>query len=176
MDVPVRMTGVLEPRGGWRAERCTIARSVEVLSTRSMFLLVREAFYGATRFEQFVNRTGLSEPVAASRLRELVDHGILEREPYQQPGERTRQGYGLTPKGQDLFPVLVALMQWGNRWIDEDGGPVELRHRDCGSEVTAELRCSAGHPVAPGQLDLGVRPTEPPEERPNPDAQSGSAR
>lgn len=161
MAAPVRMTGVLEPRAGWTAEQCTIARSIEVLSTRSVFLLLREAFYGATRFDEFVTRTGLSEPVTADRLRALVDHGILERESYQDPGQRARQAYVLTTKGEDLFPVLVALMQWGDRWIDDRGGPVELRHRGCDQEVGAELRCRDGHRVAPGELDLAARPPAP---------------
>jgi DNA-binding PadR family transcriptional regulator len=83
-----------------------------------------------------------------------VGEGLLEREDYRDPGQRTRQRYKLTDKGADLFPVLAALMQWGNRWLDERGGPVELRHRECGEPVAVELRCAAGHRVEPGELDL----------------------
>ena len=92
--------------------------------------------------------------MAAARLRELVDDGLLEREDYREPGQRTRQRYRLTEKGEDLLPVLVALMQWGDRWLDERGGPVELRHSDCGEPVRAQLRCAAGHPVTPDELSL----------------------
>src|SRR5579859_8079706 len=145
MPSALRMTGSLDPRGAWTADRCTIARALDVVSTRSAFLILREAFYGTTRFDDFASRVGISEPVAAARLRELVDHGLLERENYREPGQRTRQEYRLSEKGAELFPALVALMQWGDRWLDESGGPVELRHRGCGERVTVELRCQAGH-------------------------------
>jgi DNA-binding HxlR family transcriptional regulator len=157
MDHTLRMTGRLEPRGSWTANRCTIARSLDVITTRSAFLILREAFYGTTRFDDFAQRVGISEPVVASRLRELVDHGLLEREDYREPGQRTRQRYRLTEKGADLFPALVALMQWGDRWLDDRGGPVELRHRGCGKRVALELRCGSGHTVSPEELDLAAR-------------------
>jgi DNA-binding HxlR family transcriptional regulator len=157
MEETVQMTGRLEPRSAWKADRCTIARTLEVLPTRSAFLILREAFYGTTRFADFAERVGISEPVAAARLRELVERGLLQREDYREPGQRTRQSYRLTARGAELFPVLVALMQWGDRWLDEDGGPVELRHRGCGEPVEVQLRCRTGHPVEPGDLDLSLR-------------------
>ncbi|HTP23973.1 MAG TPA: helix-turn-helix domain-containing protein [Solirubrobacteraceae bacterium] len=153
----VRLTGVLEPREGWTAERCTIAKAVEVVSTRSAMLILREAFYGTTRFDEFAERVGISEPVTAARLRELVDEGLLEREDYREPGQRTRQQYRLTEKGAELFPVLAALMQWGDRWLDERGGPIELIHRDCGETVGVEVRCGAGHLVETGEIDIARR-------------------
>jgi DNA-binding HxlR family transcriptional regulator len=156
MEHALRMTGSLEPRGAWTADRCTIAAALDVIATRSAFLILREAFYGTTRFDEFAERVGISEPVAAARLRELVDHGLLERQDYREPGQRTRQCYLLTEKGADLFPALVALKQWGDRWLDERGGAVELRHRDCGEQVAVELRCAVGHDVGPGELDLAV--------------------
>jgi DNA-binding HxlR family transcriptional regulator len=158
MEHTLRMTGKLEPRGSWTADRCTIARSLEEIPTRSAFLILREAFYGTTRFDDFAERVGISEPVTAARLRELVDDGLLEREDYREPGQRTRQRYRLTEKGADLFPVLVALMQWGDRWLDERGGPVQYLHRDCGEPVTLSLRCAAGHEVSSEELDLARRP------------------
>src|SRR2546430_2284069 len=117
MEAAVRMTGSLELREGWTADRCTIAKALDVVSTRSAFLILREAFYGTTRFDDFAERVGISEPVTATRLRELVDEGLLEREDYREPGQRTRQRYRLTEKGADLLPALAALMQWGNRWL-----------------------------------------------------------
>src|ERR1700739_3854295 len=156
MDATLQMTGALEPRSAWRAERCPIAKALDVVSTRSAFLILREAFYGTTRFDDFAERAQISEPVAAARLRELVDDGLLEREDYRDPGQRTRQRYRLTEKGADLFPVLAALMQWGNRWLDDRGGPVELRHRDCGEPIEVQLTCAAGHVVGPDDLDLAV--------------------
>jgi DNA-binding HxlR family transcriptional regulator len=152
---PVRMTGRLDPRDSWSAGAgCTVAKSVELLSTRSAFLVMREAFYGATRFEEFVRRAELSEVTASARLRELVEHGLLELDPYQEPGQRTRQRYLLTEKGADLFPVIVSLMQWGNRWLSDTGGPAELLHRGCGAVVSTQLRCEHGHTVDLSDLDL----------------------
>ncbi|MBV9817317.1 MAG: helix-turn-helix transcriptional regulator [Solirubrobacterales bacterium] len=128
------------------------------MSTRTAFLLLREAFYGAHRFEEFVQRTEVSEPVAAARLRELVEHGLMERVPYQDPGQRTRSGYRLTQKGAQLFPALVALMDWGDRWAVEDGPRVGLRHSGCGQSVHAVLRCDAKHDVEAEDLELFLRP------------------
>jgi DNA-binding HxlR family transcriptional regulator len=152
----VKMTGSLEPRSGWTADRCPIAGALDVVATRSAFLILREAFYGTSRFDDFAQRVGISEPVAAARLRELVREGLLAREPYREPGQRSRQGYRLTRKGAELLPTLVALMQWGDRWL-EDRGRVELRHHDCGEPVGVQLRCAAGHEVQSGELDLARR-------------------
>ncbi len=157
MDHSLRLTGSLEPRSGWTADGCTIAKALEVIPTRSAFLILREAFYGTTRFDDFAQRVGISEPVTAARLRELVDDGLLVREAYREPGQRTRQRYRLTDKGADLFPALVALMEWGDRWLDDRGGPVELRHRGCGAPVATELRCAAGHAVGVDELELAAR-------------------
>jgi DNA-binding HxlR family transcriptional regulator len=154
MDSAIRMTGELDPRGAWSADRCSLARALEVVGTRSAFLLLREAFYGTTRFDDFAKRAKLSPPVTAQRLGELVDDGLIEREDYREPGQRTRRQYRLTAKGADLFPVLAALMQWGDRWLDDRGGPVALRHHGCGAPVVTELCCSEGHRVSSGELEL----------------------
>jgi DNA-binding HxlR family transcriptional regulator len=154
----VRMSGRLDPRESWSAEPCSIAATLDVVRTRSAFLILREAFYGARRFDEFAKRVGVSEPVAAARLRELVEHGLLDREPYRDAGQRTRHSYRLTAKGSDLFPVLVALMQWGDRWRADGEGPVELRHAGCGAPVGVELRCGGGHQVGPGELVLAITP------------------
>src|SRR3954469_17305626 len=122
MDSSLRMTGRLAPRDGWKADGCPMARALDVVRTKSAMLVMREAFYGATRFDEFVRRTGLSEPVVAARLRELSGDGLLEREDYKEAGQRTRGGYRLTPMGADLFPVLAALMQWGERWLGQASG------------------------------------------------------
>lgn len=154
MPHTIEMVGALEPRSGWKANGCTLARSLGLLSTRSAFLILREAFYGTSRFDDFAERAGLSEPVTAARLRELVDEGLLAREPYREPGKRTRHAYRLTEKGADLLPALVALMQWGDKWLDDAGGPVKFRHRECRADVGVELRCACGHEVGPDDLQL----------------------
>jgi DNA-binding HxlR family transcriptional regulator len=154
MTNQIQLTGALEPRSAWTADRCSIAKALDVVRTRSSLLILREAFYGATRFDEFTARAQLSDPVTAARLRELVEDGILEREPYREPGQRTRDLYRLTEKGADLLPVLVALMQWGDRWLQDPGPPVALRHDGCGGQVGVELRCEHDHPVGGGELDL----------------------
>jgi DNA-binding HxlR family transcriptional regulator len=150
------LTGKLNPRQGWEVRGgCTIAKAMEVVGNRSAILLMREAFYGTTRFDDFAQRVGVSEPVAAARLKELVELGLLERHPYQEPGQRKRLEYRLTEMGADLFPVLVALMQWGDRWLGQAG--VEMHHHDCGGSVRAELRCEKGHGLEVGDIDLVAR-------------------
>ena len=158
-DQAITLTGWLDPRDGWTAANCPIDRALAVVGTRSAMLLLREAFYGTTRFADFAGRAGISEPVAAARLRELTEAGLIEREPYREPGQRTRMQYRLTQRGAELFPVLVALMQWGDRWLGPAG--VELRHHDCGQPVTAALRCSAGHHPGLDEVDLVARNPRP---------------
>ena len=94
------------------------------------------------------------------RLGTLVASGILARVPYQAEGERQRHEYRLTDKGRDLYPTLVALLQWGDRYLAEDGvAPLALEHRDCGADVRVELACAAGHRVAGPRDVRAVRRT-----------------
>lgn len=153
----IDLTGELSDRDSWTAELCPMARTLDLVGARSAFLILREAFYGATRFDQFVERAAVSEPVAAARLRDLTSTGLLEKVPYREPGARTRHEYRLTEKGADLLPVLVAMMRWGDRWGLEHGARVELRHAGCGQQVGVAMRCDAGHEVGPGQLELAAR-------------------
>jgi DNA-binding MarR family transcriptional regulator len=84
--------------------------------------------------------------VLSQRLGRLVDEGLLRKMPYQESGQRSRDEYRLTDKGLDLYPVLVSLLQWGDRYaVGPAGPPVELRHRDCGEPVHLQLSCAAGH-------------------------------
>lgn len=153
----LQLTGRLADRDAWTAERCSLAAALDVLRTKSAMVLLREAAYGATRFDELVRRAQVSEPVAAARLRELTDAGLLERVDYREPGQRTRKAYALTEMGRDLVPSLLALMAWGDRWLAEGDGPLRLTHRDCGEEVAVELRCAHGHVVEPDAVDVGLR-------------------
>lgn len=165
MASSIELAGVLQDRDAWSADGCTVAGALSVLGTRASLLLLREAFYGATRFDEFVRRVGISEPSASTRLRELVAAGLLEREDYRDPGQRTRRGYRLTQMGEELFPVIVSLMRWGDRWTtgERGDGRVELRHQDCGARVGVEVRCAEGHEVGPDEVELRVRrPDGPP--------------
>lgn len=134
---------------------CSVARALDVVGTRSALLLLREAFYGTRRFDDFARRVGVTEQVAATRLKELVADGLLERVPYREPGQRTRHEYRLTPKGRDLYPVLVALLQWGDAHAPAPAGtPVELVHTGCGAPVGVRVRCAAGHDLAPRDVTV----------------------
>lgn len=128
------------------AENCSIARSLQIVGERWSLLILREAFYGHRRFEQFQRRIGIARNLLATRLATLVEHGVLDRQSYQEPGQRSRHEYRLTAKGKELYPILVALLDWGDRHAADPEGPaLLLHHRDCGAPVHAELRCDAGH-------------------------------
>jgi DNA-binding HxlR family transcriptional regulator len=125
---------------------CAIGAAADILGDRAALLVLREAFNGMRRFEDMQRRTGIPRQVLSSRLARLVGEGLLRKVPYQQAGQRSRDEYRLTSKGFDLYPVLVALMQWGDRYeAGPDGPPVLLRHRDCGEPVQLRLSCRGGH-------------------------------
>jgi DNA-binding HxlR family transcriptional regulator len=153
----VTLTGALADRDSWTAEECSMAAALDVIGRRATLLLLREAFYGAHRFDEFVRRAGFTEAVTAARLRELVDAGLLERRPYQEPGQRRRDAYHLTEKGQDLLPALVALTRWGDRWARPDGGRLAFTHAGCGAAIEAEIRCANGHTVAAPDITVSPR-------------------
>src|SRR5688500_14664241 len=147
----------LSDRSTWQAhDRCSIGRAMQVVGSRSAMLLMREAFYGTRRFDDFASRVGITEAVAAKRLRELVEAGLLERRPYQEPGQRTRHEYLLTDMGRDLVPAALALMQWGDRYLPDAGGPLTLRHADCGGRIVVHVTCDRGHAVPLDQLAVEV--------------------
>jgi DNA-binding HxlR family transcriptional regulator len=119
---------------------CSVARTLEVIGDRWTMLVVRDAFHGIRRFEEFQERLGVARNVLSARLTRLVDEGVLEKRLYQDRPPRFE--YRLTPKGVDLFPVMVSLMKWGDRHAPSpDGPPVVVLHRDCGGEVDERFRC-----------------------------------
>ena len=120
---------------------CSVAKALSVVGDRWTMLILKEAFMRVRRFEDFQERTGAPRPVLAERLKDLVDDGILEREPYSE--RPTRYEYRLTEKGLDLWPVLVSLLRWGDRWMSpKQGPPVELTHKACDNGMHPELACS----------------------------------
>ena len=135
-----------------RAEWCPISQALDVVGNRSAFLLMREAYYGTTRFEDLVSRSGFSEAVVAARLKDLVDEGLMERRPYQEPGMRTRHEYHLTESGGDFFPVLAAMASWSSRW--RGPSPIRFQHRDCGARVRVGLQCEHGHDIDADDIEL----------------------
>jgi DNA-binding HxlR family transcriptional regulator len=125
---------------------CNIAAALAVVGEKWTFLVLREAFNGIRRFDDMQRRTGAPRQVLSSRLAGLVADGILRKAPYREEGQRPRQEYRLTEKGIELFPVIAALLAWGDKYAAAPGGPaVELTHRDCGAPVSLQLACSQGH-------------------------------
>lgn len=129
-------------------------RALAVLHSRGAFLVMREAFYGTRRFDEFLSALGMSPSTLAARLRELVDDGLLCRESYREAGARSRHEYVLTAKGEALVPALIALLRWANDHLPPSGPPLELVHRGCGARVLAQPVCEHGHEVT--RTDLSV--------------------
>ena len=125
---------------------CAIGATVGILGERPTFLVLREAFNGVRRFDDMQRRTGMPRQVLSHRLSRLVDEGLLRKVPYQENGQRRRTEYRLTEKGLDLYPVLVAMIEWGDKHAVGACGPqVVLQHRDCGEPVELQIACAAGH-------------------------------
>ncbi|NUT05446.1 MAG: helix-turn-helix transcriptional regulator [Hamadaea sp.] len=142
----------------YSVENCTVGRAMAILGERWTFVVLREIFNGVRRFEDMRRHTDIPRQVLANRLTTLVEQGILRREPYREPGERLRHEYRLTEKGFDLYPVLVAVWEWGDRYLaDPDGSPVTVAHRDCGGTVGVQLVCSEGH-VLKSPREAATRP------------------
>lgn len=121
-------------------QNCSVARTLSVLGDRWTMLLIREAFLGTRRFEDFQGNTGCPRATLSDRLAGLVDDDVLEKRPYSDHPDRFE--YRLTTKGIDLYPIVVSLLTWGDRWMQPDGaGPLKLRHTPCGEIVVPELRC-----------------------------------
>jgi DNA-binding HxlR family transcriptional regulator len=147
----------------WSADNCTIGRTLDVIGDRWSLLVLREVFQGIRRFDQLTVRTTIPRQMLTDRLDRLVADGLLRREPYQEPGQRSRHEYRLTDKGLDLYPVLIAMQQWGDAYLaDPDGPPIEFVHRDCGEPLDLVLRCQAGHELVSsrhvaGRIGPGAR-------------------
>jgi len=128
-----------------------------------ILLILREAVYGITRFEEMRADLAIPRTVLSDRLNRLVGAGLLRRVPYQQPGQRTRQAYELTDGGRALMPAVVALREWAEDHLPGGRSPLRLRHRDCGADVRARLVCRRGHVLeAAGEVAATVeRPAGP---------------
>ncbi|MBB5868640.1 DNA-binding HxlR family transcriptional regulator [Allocatelliglobosispora scoriae] len=146
------------PALDWSVENCTVARAMGILGERWTFVVLREVFNGVRRFDQMREHTDIPRQVLTNRLAMLVERGVLHRHPYRPAGERERHEYRLTPKGFDLYPVLVAIWEWGDRYLaDPEGSPVEMAHRDCGAPVRTRLTCADGHDID-SPRDVVARP------------------
>ncbi len=121
-------------------QHCSIASSLELLGERWTLLVIRDAFLGVRRFDEFQRRLGIARNVLTDRLNRLVDEGVLERRRYQERPERFE--YRLTDKGLELWPILNEIMRWGDRHAIDGPPPMVVRHRDCGGEVGERRICT----------------------------------
>jgi len=119
---------------------CSVAQALSVVGDRWTMLILKEALMRVRRYEDFLARTGAPRPVLADRLKSLVDDGVLEKRRYSERPDRFE--YRLTEKGLDLWPVLISVLRWGDKWMTgKEGPPVEIRHKTCGHAVHPELAC-----------------------------------
>ncbi|MGC2167820.1 MAG: helix-turn-helix domain-containing protein [Acidimicrobiales bacterium] len=119
---------------------CSVAQCLEVIGEWWSMLIVRDAFLGVTRFEDFQRRLGISRNILRDRLSTLVDNEVLRRVPYSE--HPPRDEYKLTQKGRDLWPVLSAMRQWGDQYAAPNGPPIEVVHESCGHSGRAIWSCS----------------------------------
>jgi DNA-binding HxlR family transcriptional regulator len=130
---------------------CSIAQCVEVVGDRWSILILRDCFLGVTRFDEFQRRLGISRNILQQRLVKLVDAGVLNRVPYTE--HPARYDYQLTERGLDLWPVMAAMRQWGDRHAAPNGPPVEVFHTGCRSSTHMDFVCgSCGEKLHPGNV------------------------
>ncbi len=125
----------------YEGQNCSIAKSLELVGERWTMLIVREVFLGNRRFDELARRLDIARNVLTARLTRLVEEDVLEKVRYQERPERFE--YRLTEKGLDLWPVMVTLMQFGDRYYAPDGPPIVLTHEDCGGVLDAHRICTA---------------------------------
>ncbi|MGZ4578556.1 MAG: winged helix-turn-helix transcriptional regulator [Mycobacterium sp.] len=148
------LQGPLADRDAWSAVgECAIEKTMAVVGTRSAMLIMREAYYGTTRFDDFARRVGITKAATSARLSELVELGLLKRQPYHEPGQRRREEYVLTEAGIDFMPVVWAMFEWGRRHLP-GRHRLRLTHLGCGADAEVQMRCTEGHLVPPAELGL----------------------
>jgi DNA-binding HxlR family transcriptional regulator len=134
---------------------CSLARTVDIIGDKWTLMIIRDAFYGFRRFKDFKTRLGITQAVLSDRLANLVEHGILDRT----AAEGQHPEYRLTEMGRDLFPLVVGLVQWGDRWIHgANGPPILIRDRVNAQPVSLALRNSAGKPVDSSDVEVSPGP------------------
>ena len=146
------LQGPLADRDAWSAVgHCPIEKTMAVVGTKSAMLIMREAYYGTTRFDDFARRVGITKAATSARLSELVELGLLAKRPYREPGQRSRDEYVLTEAGTDFMPVVWAMFEWGRSHLSATTG-CGSTHLGCGAEATVEVRCAEGHDVPADEL------------------------
>ena len=122
------------------AMQCSIARILDAIGDRWSLLIIRDAFYGVRRFDDFQRDLGVARNVLTDRLNKLIEKGVLERRQYEERPPRFE--YRLTDRGRDLVGVVLVMMRWGDRWTSTGTPPVTVTHTICGHETTPVVSCS----------------------------------
>ncbi|MGP4016934.1 winged helix-turn-helix transcriptional regulator [Saccharopolyspora sp. 5N708] len=155
---------------------CSIARTMDLLGDWWTPLVLREAFYGIRRFDEFQQELGIARNTLSERLRRLVDEGLLEKQQYD--SNPVRYDYVLTEKGRDFHGVLAAMSRWGDKWLaGQEGPPVTLHHERCGHDTHAEVVCAVcGEPLTAADTTKRMGPGYPPRLAQRPEVQRRFAR
>jgi DNA-binding HxlR family transcriptional regulator len=124
-----------------------MSKVLELLSTKTAFQVVRELFFGTTRFEDFVERIQTSAPAVSRALKQLESAQIVTRTPYQEPGRRARDEYRLTEAGEDLLPVFLSLVQWGDRYLQDGRATLSFVDADTGQCLGVRVTAETDTPV-----------------------------
>ncbi|HEX5252438.1 MAG TPA: helix-turn-helix domain-containing protein [Mycobacterium sp.] len=145
----------LQDRQRWSiGEGCSMSKVLELLSTKTAFQVVRELFFGTTRFEDFVDRISTSAPAVSRALKQLEAAGIVARVPYQEPGKRARDEYRLSEAGEDFLPVFMSLVQWGDTYLQDSPAPLSFVDADTGRAVGVRVTTDTG---TPGKRSADIR-------------------
>ncbi|EIT96087.1 hxlR-like helix-turn-helix family protein [Mycobacteroides abscessus MAB_030201_1075] len=146
----------LRDRSRWNTDACSIGKALDLLSTKTAFLIVRECFYGSTRFDEFAERIGVSAPAVSRALKQLEAAGVIEKVPYREPGQRERDGYVLTRMGEDLLPVLLSLLKWGDDYLQDGHKPLTLIDKKTGGEIGVQVTSRPGQAVSADGIEVRV--------------------
>ena len=149
----------LRNRDAWSiGGRCSTARVLDLLNTKTVFLVVRECFYGTTRFEDFVTRIGTSAPAVSRALNQLKAAGVIVPVLYREPGRRAHDEYRLTEAGEDLLPVFLSLMQWGDKYLQEGSPPLSFFEANTGRAMRVRVTADPAPETVSDDIEIRANP------------------
>ncbi|MBT0586144.1 winged helix-turn-helix transcriptional regulator [Alteromonas oceanisediminis] len=140
--------------------QCGVFLAAELIGDKWTLLILREALYGVVRFDDMLNDLGIPRAVLTARLKRLVENDIMRRDPYREENSRTRYSYTLTDQGIELTPVIIALMQWGDRYLRNDAAPISLMHKDTGNGLKVALVDEQSSALSINDITLKINDVE----------------
>jgi DNA-binding HxlR family transcriptional regulator len=148
----------LQDRQQWStSDRCSMSKVLDLFSTKTTFQVLRELFFGTTRFEDFVQRIGTSAPAVSRALKQLESAQIVNRVPYREPGSRARDEYRLTEAGEDLLPVFMSLVQWGDAYLQDGPAPLSFIDTATGHTLAVRVADATDAPKKKRSADIEIR-------------------